>query len=101
MKTKTNRAKISKSNDFDITKFKFLVDNVLVKAIKIESVNGLVNPDQYEDKAEYGKVLAIGKEVTNLSVGQVILFGKYSTEKLRSNGEDYLVIHEEDVKAVL
>ena len=86
---------------FDITKFTFLRDLVLVKALREESTNGLVNPQQYEDKAEFGEVIKLGKDVVDLKVGDIIRFGKYSTEAIRTQGNDYYLVHEEDISAVL
>jgi len=93
----------------DPRKFKLLYDNVLVKAIKIEAAYGLKRSDQYDDKDEYGEVLAVGEgrlletgqfAKMRIQVGDIVLFGKYSTEPLRHNGEDYLLLREEDIKAI-
>lgn len=101
-KTQKPQKKIQKSNiDFDITKFTFLRDLLLVRAIRPKSGNGLVNPEQYEEKAEFGEVIKCGKEVKDLEVGDIIRFGKYSTESIRTNSQDYFLVHEEDVSAVM
>lgn len=89
------------NKDFDITQFKFLRDLLLVEAIRPESGNGLINPEQYEDRPELGEVIKIGGEVKDIKVGDIIRFGKYSTEAIRNKGEDYFIIHSEDVSAVL
>lgn len=93
----------------DLTKFTFLFDYVLVKAIETtESVDGLVRPDQYEDKPQFGEVVKAGAgrilengEIvpTGLKSGDKIFFGKYSTEKTRHLGEDYYIIRSEDIIA--
>lgn len=88
-------------DQFDITKFTFLRDLLLVKAVRPKSSNGLVNPEQYEDKPEFGEVIRAGLGVKDMKVGDIIRFGKYSTEAIRTNGEDYFIVHEEDVSAVL
>ena len=88
--------------NFDITKFTFLRDLLLVKALRADSGDGkLIDPAQYEDKPEFGEVIKVGELVINLKVGNVIRFGKYSTEAIRTKGEDYFIVHEEDVSAVL
>jgi len=89
------------NNIFDITKFTFLRDLVLVKAIRPKGVDGLDDPAQYEDKSEFGEVIKIGINVTELKIGNIVRFGKYSTEAIRTNGEDYIIVHEEDISAVL
>ena len=95
-------------NKFDISKFEFLHDNVLVRAIREETVGGLVRPEQYDDKPEFGEVISVGPGKllddgtvvpTQLDVGYVVFFGKYSTEQTRNLGNDYFIIKEEDIKA--
>lgn len=87
--------------ELDITEFVFLRDNLLVKAIrpKPKSDVDLVDPAQYEDKPEFGVVIKVGGEVVGLKAGDIIRFGKYSTETIRTNGEDYFIVREEDVTA--
>lgn len=88
--------------NLDITKFTFLRDLLLVKAIRPDIGNGrLVDAAQYEDKPEFGEVVKTGSGVVDIKVGSIIRFGKYSTEAIRTRGEDYFIIHEEDVSAVL
>lgn len=100
--TKKQNQQPKVNTNFDITKFKFLRDLVLVKAIRPSSGNGkLIDPAQYEDKPEFGEVIKKGDLVTWLQVGNIIRFGKYSTEAIRTKGEDYFIVHEEDVSAVL
>lgn len=92
-----------KRNSFDITKFSLLRDLILVKAIRPESNSGLVNPEQYEDKPEFGEVIRLGEKVSDkrIKIGTIVRFGKYSTETIRSNGNDYFIVHEEDCGAIL
>lgn len=95
---------------FDLSKFNFRYDNVLVKAFREEKAeNGLVKPNQYDDKPEFGEVIAVGEGRVldngdvlppKLKVGDIIFFGKYSSEQTRSLGQDYFILREEDIKAV-
>lgn len=101
MKHLIKQPKKNQQLNFDITKFTFLRDLVLVETIKEESSNGLINPNQYEDKMQFGKILKCGNGVNDLKVGDIIRFGLYSTENIRTQGHDYYVVHEEDVTAVL
>lgn len=89
--------------NLDITQFVFLKDNLLVKALRPEAENGLVDPAQYEDKPEFGVIMSVsGKiEEENLKPGTVVRFGKYSTEMIRTNGEDYFIVREEDISSYL
>jgi len=97
MKKQTDKTK----TDFDITKFKFLRDLLLIKAIRPEGTRGLVDIHQYEDKPEFGIVISIGDEVKDIKVGDTVRFGKYSTENIRTKGQDYFIVHSEDLSAVL
>ena len=100
LKKTTKQQKHQKLN-LDITKFTFLRDLVLVEAMREESSSGLINPNQYEDKMQFGKIIKCGKGVNDLKIGDIIRFGLYSTENIRSQGHDYYVVHEEDVTCVL
>ena len=102
MKNKTNQPK-KKSQpklNLDITKFTFRRDQLLVRAIRPED-GKLVDPAQYEDKPEFGEIIKVGNQVEDLLVGQIVRFGKYSTEAIRTRGQDYFIVHEEDVSAYL
>lgn len=98
----SKQKQVSKEQEFDITKFTFLRDLVLVRAIRPKPKNGkLVDPAQYEDKPEFGEIIKIGDNIVWVKVGDIIRFGKYSTEAIRTNGEDYFIVHEEDIHAKL
>jgi chaperonin GroES len=83
-------------------------DRVLVKPIKEEEItkSGIVLPDTIdkEKKAE-GEIIAIGngEKVTKLglSVGQKVLYGKYSGEEVKVETQEYKVLSHEDVLAVI
>lgn len=96
-------------NKTDLLNFELVYDYVLVKAVDTESVNGLVKPDQYDDKAEFGEVVAAGEGrllddgtvvPSKVKAGDIIYFGKYSSVQVRSGGVDYLVIRDDDIMAV-
>lgn len=97
-----SKQKVSKEDvlSLDITKFIFLRDNLLVKALRPQpKKNQPIDPAQYEDKPEFGIVISVGDEVKNLKANDIVRFGKYSTESIRTNGEDYFIVREEDVTA--
>lgn len=108
---KMKQQKTSPKSSLDLRDFKFLWDYVLVKAIREETSSmGLLKPEQYDDKPEFGTVFAVGQgklldsghvEPVHVSVGDTIFFGKYSTEQTRSLGQDWFIIRSEDIKAVL
>jgi len=79
----------------DITKYTLLHDNVLIKGIKVEEVDGIINPDSYEDKPEIGEVISVGN--VKVYVGDKVLFNKYSTTKFNLDGMDFFMVREEDI----
>jgi chaperonin GroES len=93
-------------------KIRPLHDRVIIKRLEEErtSPGGIVIPDTAAEKPIKGKVIAVGKgkilengEVRPLDVkvGDNILFGKYSGTEVKVDGEELLVMREEDVMAVI
>jgi len=93
-------------------KIRPLHDRVIVKRLESEtkSAGGIVIPDSAAEKPVQGKVVAVGKgkileggEVRPLDVkvGDKILFGKYSGTEVKVDGEELVVMREEDVMAVI
>lgn len=96
----------------DKLKIRPLHDRVIIKRLEEErtSPGGIVIPDTAAEKPIKGKVIAVGKgkilengEVRPLDVkvGDNILFGKYSGTEVKVDGEELLVMREEDVMAVI
>ena len=89
-----------------------LHDRILVRRIeeKETAKGGIIIPDSAKEKPQEGKVLAIGngkilengkKVAMDIKVGDKILFGKYSGTEIKIEGEDVLILREEEVLAVL
>ena len=77
---------------------------VLVKALEQESMtaSGIVLPDTAKEKPQQGIVEAVGSEedmMTDLQVGDKVLFAKYSGTEIKQGGEIYLLLNEDDVLA--
>ena len=94
------------------TKFRPLHDRVVVRRIDADekSKGGIIIPDTAKEKPQQGKVVAAGKgkakddgKVLPLDVqaGDTILFGKYSGQDIKIDGEEYLIMREDEVLAVL
>ena len=75
-----------------------------------KSAGGIVIPDTATDKPLFGKVIAVGKDKIlengeirplDLKVGDKILFGKYSGTEVKMDGDELVVMREEDVMAVI
>ena len=89
-----------------------LHDRVIVQRIDEgeQKVGGIIIPDTAKEKPQQGKVIAVGKgkvekdgKVTPLDVkeGDTILFGKYSGQEIKIEGEEHLIMREDEVLAVL
>ena len=93
-------------------KLRPLHDRVIVKRMEEErmSAGGIVIPDSATEKPIRGEVLAVGngkilengeKRELDIKVGDKILFGKYSGTEVKVDGEELLVMREEDIMAVV
>jgi len=81
---------------------------VLVKPVKEEEItkSGIVLPDTIDkDKKAEGEIVAIGNgeklDQLNLKVGQTIIYGKYSGEEVKIDGQDYKIVSYDDMLAVI
>ena len=92
-------------------KIRPLHDRVIVKRLEEErtSPGGILIPDTAAEKPVQGKIVAVGKgkiledgnvRALDVKVGDKILFGKYSGTEVKVDGEDLVVMREEDVMAV-
>ena len=90
-----------------------LADRVLLKVLEAESQTkgGIVLPDSAKEKPQEGEVKAIGKgkvsedgsnKPLEVKLGDKVLFAKYSgTEVTTKEGEEYLIVKEEDILAII
>ncbi len=93
-------------------KIRPLQDRILVKRIEEEEVSsgGIIIPDTAKEKPQEGKVIAVGKgkvgedgKVRRLDVkkGDKVLFSKYAGTEVNLEGDEHLIIREDDVLGVL
>ena len=94
------------------TKFTPLHDRILVRRVEEAATTrgGLIIPDSAKDKPQEGKVLSVGKGKTNdegklfplaVKEGDSILFGKYAGTEIKLDGEDFLIMKEEEVLGIV
>ncbi|HYG98804.1 MAG TPA: co-chaperone GroES [Terriglobales bacterium] len=94
------------------TKLTPLHDRIVVRRVEEAETTrgGLIIPDTAKDKPQEGEVISVGKgkisedgKVRPLDVkeGDRILFGKYSGTEIKIDGEDYLIMREEEVLGIL
>ena len=93
-------------------KIRPLQDRVIVKRIAEEekTKGGIIIPDTAKEKPQEGKIVAVGKGKANddgkiiplqVKVGEKILFGKYSGSEIKIDGEEHLIMREEDILGVV
>ena len=89
-----------------------LHDRIIVRRIEEgeQKVGGIIIPDSAKEKPQQGKVIAVGagkikddgKRVPlDVKEGDTILFGKYSGQEIKMDGEEYLIMREEEILGVV
>jgi len=89
-----------------------LHNRVIVKRLEEgeQQIGGIIIPDSAKEKPQRGKVIATGagkiredgtRQPPDVKTGDLILFGKYSGQEIRLDGEDYLIMREEDLLGVI
>jgi len=89
-----------------------LHDRIIVQRIEEgeQKVGGIIIPDSAKEKPQQGKVIAVGKGKVkddgksvplDVKAGDTILFGKYSGQEIKIDGDEYLIMREDEVLAVL
>jgi chaperonin GroES len=95
-----------------IMKLRPLGDRILVKRIKEEekTKGGIIIPDTAKEKPQEGKVVAVGKGkvaedgkliAPEVKAGDKILFGKYSGSEIKLEGDDLIVLREDDILGII
>jgi chaperonin GroES len=93
-------------------KLRPLHDRIVVRRLEEgeQSVGGIIVPDSAREKPQRGTVIAVGSGVVkdggvrvapDLKRGDVIVFGKYTSQEIKLDGEDYLIMREDEVLAVI
>ena len=94
------------------TKIRPLHDRVIVERLEEaeQKVGGIIIPDTAKEKPQQGRVVAVGKGKTekdgkvtplDVKVGDTVLFGKYSGQEIKIDGEERLIMREEEILAIL
>ena len=93
-------------------KIRPLNDRILVKRLEEEekTAGGIIIPDSAKEKPAEGKIVAVGpgklgdsgeRTAIDLKVGDKVLFSKYGGTDVKFDGEDYLIMREDDILGVL
>jgi len=95
------------------TRIRPLADRLIVKRVEeqeLKSAGGIIIPDTAKEKPQEGKVVAVGRGKLNDDgkvipldgkAGDRILFGKYSGSEIKIDGEEHLILREEDVLGIV
>ncbi|MGH7961837.1 MAG: co-chaperone GroES [Candidatus Binatia bacterium] len=93
-------------------KIRPLQDRLIVKRIAEEekTKGGIIIPDTAKEKPQEGKVISVGKGKVNedgkatpldVKAGDRVLFGKYAGTEIKINGEEHLIMREDDILGVI
>ncbi len=93
-------------------KIRPLGDRIVVKALAGETTtkSGIVLPDSAKEKPQEGEVLAVGpgkvldngkRVVSELTVGQRVLFARYAGTEVKQDNEEYLILRESDIMGIV
>ena len=88
-----------------------LADRVIVQPMEAETMKGgIIIPDTAKEKPQQGKIMAVGpgrvaddgnRVKPEVKKGDVVLYGKYSGTEVTVGGDDYLILREGDILAIL
>ncbi len=89
-----------------------LHDRIIIQRLEEgeQKVGGIIIPDSAKEKPQQGKVIAAGtakvkddgtRQAPDVKAGDLILFGKYSGQEIKLDGEDYLIMKEDEILAVI
>jgi chaperonin GroES len=98
--------------EVETMKIRPLHDRILIKRLEEEqrSQGGIIVPDTAKEKPQQGRVLAVGKGKImdngdviplDLKTGDKVLFGKYAGTEVKIDGEEHLLMREDDILAVV
>ncbi len=83
--------------------FQPLGKRVLIERVEeaTTTASGIIIPDNAKEKPLNGKVIAVSKEIKEISVNDIVVFGKYAGSELTLDGKEYLVMEDKDILGVL
>ena len=95
-----------------MAKVRPLHDRIIVQRIEEseQKIGGIIIPDTAKEKPQQGKVIAVGdgkfkedgtRQPLDVKAGDIILFGKYSGQEIKIDGEENLIMREDEVLAIL
>ncbi|MFN3550536.1 MAG: co-chaperone GroES [Endomicrobiia bacterium] len=93
-------------------KVKPLGDRIIIKPLEEKEVKkgNIIIPDTAKEKPQQGEVIAVGKgKITDdgklipmeVKVGDKVLYGKYSGTEIKIDGQEYLILHQDDILGII
>jgi chaperonin GroES len=92
-------------------KLRPLADRVIIKALPSEerTKSGIIMPDTAKEKPQEGEIIAVGPGRTekgeriavDVKVGDKVIYSKYAGTEVKFDGEEYLILRESDIQAVI
>lgn len=85
------------------TNIKPLGARVLVERAEVEekTASGIIIPDSAKESQNRGKVIALGKEVNDVKVGDTVLYGKFNGTEIKEGEKEYVILNSEDLLAIV
>jgi chaperonin GroES len=84
-----------------------IADRVIIKPAPAEdkTKGGIIIPDTAKEKPQRGEVIAVGPgkdgNLMTVNVGDIVLYGKYSGQEINFEGQDYLIMREDDILVII
>lgn len=80
-----------------------LADRIVAKPVEAEATSpaGILLPDQAKEKTQVAEVVAVGKDVKEVKVGDKIVHSEYGPNRFKQGSEELLIMKEDDILAVL
>lgn len=110
--SKTIEDNVCKGKEEGKMKVQPLADRVLVKPLEAQekTKGGIILPDTAKEKPQQGKVVAVGKgrisedgtiQPLEIKVSDIVLYGRYSGTEIKIDDQEYLIVKEDDILAIL
>lgn len=80
-----------------------LADRLVAKPVEAQAKtsSGFYVPDSAKEKPQVGEVIAVGKDVKEIKVGDQVVYSQYKPDTVKVDGQDTLIMKEEDVLAIV
>lgn len=91
----------------NLTRMKPIADRVIIKPAPADekTKGGIIIPDTAKEKPQRGEVVAVGPgkdgNLMTVAPGDIVLYGKYSGQEINFEGQDYLIMREDEILVIL